>query len=298
MRPFTAVLALALVTLVGAQPCEPPPPTAPAPYPSPARVGTPAGWTPRTVHQGDLTVTRSGTVLEDIEVRGSVNVRADNVVIRRARVRGRVWTQHHDGTRLRQYSVTVVDSVLGGTTARFNALTSEGVIGPGRYTIRRSELYGSDGFRVSAPQGGGPNDVLIQDNFFRANRPDCDEGFHIDGVQGYGGGQNVVVRHNTIDARGPCGVTGAIFFADNSQSATVVDNLLLSAGYTLGIHDDHTPDVGPWVITGNRIVSTGYGPKSTTGTQCGAATMTWSDNRLATVNRSYDVTSVGAVVPC
>jgi hypothetical protein len=297
MRPFTALLALVVLTTLGAQPCEPPPPTFTG-YPTPAKVGTPAGWTPATVHQGDLTVTTPGTVLQDIDVRGSVNVRADNVTIRRARVRGRVWTQHSDGTRLRQYRVTVEDSVLGGLTSAFNGLTGEGVIGPGRYTIRRSELYGSDGFRVSAPQDGGPNDVLIEDNYFRANMPACDQGFHIDGVQGYGGGQNVVVRHNTIDARGPCGVTGAVFFADDSESATVTNNLLLSAGYTLGIHDDHNPDVGPWVITGNRIVSTGYGPASTTGTQCGAASMTWSDNRLATVDGSYNVTSVGAVVPC
>lgn len=297
MRPFTAVLALALVSLLGAQPCEPPP--APlAGYPSPARVGTPDGWTPQTIHQGDLTVTTPGTVLQDIEVRGSVNVRADDVTILRARIVGRVWTQHHDGTDLRQYRVTVADSVLGGTTAGLDEVTGEGVIGPGRYTIRRSELYGADGFRVSAPQDGGPNDVHIEDNYFLAGRPACNRGFHIDGMQGYGGGQAVMVRHNTLDARGPCGVTGAVFFADDSESAVVLDNLLLSAGYTLGIHDDHSPDVGPWVVIGNRIVSTGYGPVSTTGTLCGASTMTWNDNRLVTVDGDYDVTSVGDVVDC
>lgn len=295
MRILIAAL-LALVTGVAAVGCEPVPPEMMG-YPSPARVGTPAGWTPTTTHQGDLDITVAGTVVEDIEVNGSINVKANDVTIRRARVNGRVWTQHGTANGLRQFSVTVEDSVLGGTSEAMSRRTTEGVIGPGNYTIRHSELYGSDGFRVSQPAGGGTNDVLAEDNFFRANVVDCSQGYHKDGVQGYGGGQNVTFRHNTIEATG-CGVTAAVFFANNSKSATVEDNLLIGAGYTLRIHDDANPDVGPWNITGNRIVPSGYGPVNNNGTDCSASSMNWADNRLATVDANYDLTTTGNLVPC
>ena len=288
MRRLMAVLTLAALILVGTA-CEPPL----TGYPSPARVGTPAGWTPTRVHQGDLDVTVPGTVVQDIEVRGSINIKADDVVVRRVRVRGRVWTQHSG----RQYRVVVEDSVLGDTTDAASRLTSDGTIGPGRYTIRRSELYGTDGFRISRPSGGGANDVLIEDNFFRANTPPC-SGYHRDGLQGYGSGRNVVVRHNTIEVRGTCDVTASVFFADGSESASVTDNLLIGGGYTLRVHDDFTPDRGPWVVTGNRIVPGSHGPALTTNTQCGASTMRWSDNARVTIDQNYDVTSVGAAVPC
>ena len=70
----------------------PPPTLAPAPPPSSARpgesnTGVPAG-TPLTVHNGDLTITRSGTVIDRLDIRGLVRVKAPNVTIRRSIVRG------------------------------------------------------------------------------------------------------------------------------------------------------------------------------------------------------------------
>jgi hypothetical protein len=267
-------------------------------YPTPAKVGTPAGWVAKTTHNGDLNVTRAGTVLQDIRVNGSVNIKANNVVIRRARIVGRVWTQWPGSVRLNQYSVTVEDSVLGDPSGRLDVVTEHGTIGPGKYTIRRSEVYGSDGFRVSKPQDGSKNNVLIEHNFFRATTPSCNQGLHLDGVQGYFGGQNVTINHNTIVVKSTCGVTGAIFFADNSESATVYNNLLVAGGYVLRIQDDHNPDRGPWIVMKNRIVSTGYGPVASPGTQCSAKSMSWADNRMVTIDTSFNIKSVGRAVSC
>jgi hypothetical protein len=268
----------------------------PAGYPIPDTVGLPAGWHPVRRIDGDLTVSEPGAELVDVEVTGNVNVMADGVFLCRVRVHGRVWTQHADNAgRLRQWSVTVEDSTLG--VDRPDSPSGEGVIGPGRYTIRRSVLYGVDGFRISAPQGGGPNDVEIVDNYFRSVDVPCSVGAHIDGVQGYGAGQGVMVNHNTIDTRRGCGVTSAVFFADDSESAAVVNNLLMGGGYTLRVHDDHSPDVGPWVVVGNQIAATGYGPVSTTGTDCDGPGMTWADNRAVTVDDAT-VMAVGGLVAC
>jgi hypothetical protein len=273
--------------------------TAPfAGYPTPAKVGTPAGWAPTSVHQGDLTITTPNTVVKDIEVMGSINVQADGTIIRRVRVHGRIWNQFYRNGALRQSSMRIVDSVIGDPSSNLE-VTADGTVGPGRYTILRSELYGLDGFRVSEPNGGGSNAVSIQHNYFRSTQAACSAGFHLDGVQGYFGGKDVLVYHNTLDVRAPCGVNAGVFFADSSQSASVVDNLIVSGGFSLRIHDDNAPDVGPWIIGMNRIVPSGYGPVLTTNTECGNPnTMMWWDNRTATIDANYNITSTGPAVGC
>ena len=102
-----------------------------------------------------------------------------------------------------------------------------------------------------------------------------------------------MVRHNTIDIRPAQYVTSAIFFAAASQSAKVEDNLVMGGGYTIRLHDDFSPDRGPWTLLRNRIVdgAWSYGPMTNTGTSFTASTC--SDNRLVTIDSSYKVTSVG-----
>lgn len=316
MRRFALALAPALagLALTGAA-CAPAPsiePTSFTGYPTPAKVGLPDGWRPTSTHNGNLNVTTPGAVLDGIEVTGSVNVCAEGVTIRNSRVHGRIWNQFDLGTCSggagHQYAMTIRDSTVGEPNGSAAGVTQHGTIGPGRYTALRNEVYGSDGFRVSAPHQGGPNDVLIQDNYFKAT-PSGD--LHLDGVQGFYGGQNVAVRHNTIDAEGPSN-NAAVFFADCSVSAVVENNLLKGGAYTLRIHDDSgnaatssfncggSADVGPWRITGNRIVSgsADFGPAYTVNTQCGAASMTWADNRTVSIDAGYNVTSTGAEVRC
>ena len=80
---------------------EPAPLPAPVPAPVPAptppstggtpnasNTGVPAG-TKLTVHNGDLTITRAGTVIDGLDIRGMVRVEAPNVTIRNSIVRGR-----------------------------------------------------------------------------------------------------------------------------------------------------------------------------------------------------------------
>jgi hypothetical protein len=297
MRGLPLLVAVVVGTL-GLTACEPAPPPPFTGFPTPDKVGTPPGWAPQTVHQGDLDITEPNTTVQDVEVLGSINVLADGAVIERARVHGRIWNQFWVDGVFRQSSMTIEDSVIGDPQRNLES-TADGAVGPGRYTIRRSEVYGLDGFRVSAPRGGAPDDVWIQDNYFRATQAACAEGFHLDGVQGYFGGQDVVILHNTLDVRAPCGVNSALFFADSSQSAIVLDNLLIGDGYNLRIHDDSTPDVGPWIIGRNRLVSTGFGPSLTTNTECrNPSTMLWADNRVATIDANYDITGTGAEIPC
>jgi hypothetical protein len=298
MRVLSLLLAV-VVGCLGLTGCDP---GVQAPtfsgFPNPAKVGTPPGWTPTQYIGGDLNITTPGGSWRDLEVYGSINVMAEDVYMERVRVHGRIWNQHSVGGQLRQFNMTVVNSTIGDPSFDL-ARTADGTVGPGRYKIFRSELYGLDGFRVSKPQNGASNDVVIQDNYFQATQSACSDGFHLDGVQGYFGGQNVTVSHNTLDVRAPCGVNAGVFFADNSESAVVTDNLIISNGFTLRIHDDHTPDVGPWIIARNLISNNGWGPSLTTNTECGnPRTMLWAGNALVAVNGNYDVVGLGSEVFC
>jgi hypothetical protein len=294
------------------------PGVAPAGYPTPATVGLPTGWSPTQVIDGDLTIEDPNTTYTDVEVNGSINVMAENTRLCRVRVHGRIWNQFSSPTGLHQWSFFVADSTVGDPDNTTNEVTADGAIGPGRYTAVRNQVYGLDGFRVSEPHQGGDNDVNISNNYFRANLFPCSAGFHLDGVQGYFGGQDVMINHNTLDITADCGSNGAVFMADCSESAVVIQNLLVGGGFDLRIHDDHgndrpegqcidpstgqvaTHDIGPWIIAGNRMAAYAFGPVLTTNTECDNTQSMpyWLDNRTAVIDANYTVTSTGPEVLC
>lgn len=59
--------------------------------PDASNTGVPVG-TSLTRHNGDLVITRAGTVIDGLDVHGTISVRADDVVIKNTRVRGKAAT--------------------------------------------------------------------------------------------------------------------------------------------------------------------------------------------------------------
>jgi hypothetical protein len=277
------------------------PPAVGQQFPTPGNTGTPAGWKPKSVHQGDLVVDKPNTVIEDIEVTGEIDVQAANVTIRRARVHGRVWNQFYpkvQGSALTQFHMTVQDSDIGDGTTLDN--TDDGAIGPGNYVAENNEVRGSDGFRVSQADAvaGGDGSIVIRNNWFEADDVNGDCEHHVDGVQGYFGGNKVTITGNTLDSRMQECVTGMIFFGDDSKGATVEGNLLMASSYPLRIQDDHTPDVGPWSIHNNALVYNDGPGALTPGTECGAASMSWSGNHKVAISPTFAITQVLDEVRC
>lgn len=192
-----------------------------------------------------------------------------------------------------------VGGTAGFTLERVSVLSDvacdgQAAVGWGRFTARQVELVGwGDGFRVE----DGLGDVLVEDSYMKL----CEtSSTHGDGLQGFHGGDDVVLRHNTIDqpsGNALDGVTAPIFWADGSgDRLRVEDNLLMGGGFTIRIHAGagHT-------VTGNRIVDGAWRTTPWTGgpADCaGVGAMTWSDNRLVTLGANYTVASTGAVVPC
>lgn len=110
---------------------------APATKPGPANTGVPAG-TALKVHQGDLTITTRGAVIDGLDVRGLVKVRAQDVTIKNSIIRGRPvdgnihLVQNNDGGN----GLTIVDSEISATHASPHIM---GVLGQD-FTLRRVNI--------------------------------------------------------------------------------------------------------------------------------------------------------------
>jgi hypothetical protein len=138
----------------------------------------------------------------------------------------------------------------------------------------------SDGFRDSG------DNILIQDSFVLL----CSAGDdHSDGLQGYRGGSNVVIRHTTIDQREVDDPTAPIFISDGSDGIVAENNLLAGGSYTLRMYGDG------FVAKGNRIVDDSwmFGPADN---DCGG--IEWSDNKIVRIDKNYKVTKVVRTLGC
>src|SRR5690606_4938498 len=143
--------------------------------------GVPAG-TDLTVHEGDLTITEDGTVVEGLDVRGFITVRAKDVVIRDSIVRGRD-TDSYKGLVVADTdggSVTIEDTELAPTKA---SPWIDGIRG-WNITARRVNVHDV----IDAVHIYGPNvtieDSWLHDNAHFTNDPNWDGGpSHDDSIQ-------------------------------------------------------------------------------------------------------------------
>ncbi|MFI7491042.1 hypothetical protein ACIBXA_21920 [Micromonospora echinaurantiaca] len=227
-------------------------------YPTAACTGVPAGWTPKVRHQGDLVITRAGTVLTDHLVTGSILVRAENVVIRRTRLYGTV--DNFLGDRIHG-GLLIEDSEVVNPPGEEFSTDQLYAFGVANYTCRRCKVVNRmEGWRIGAKEYPGAGPVTIEDSYARLAVPPgmCRSADpHGDGMQAYHG-PSVVLRHNTIDQRLDDCPTAPVFIPDQrNDGGTIRDNLLAGGGYSLRA-------TGGWfpAITGNKIVhdSYGYGP--------------------------------------
>jgi Bacterial TSP3 repeat len=273
-------------------PSQPPPSGGPPPsteFPTPASTGVPSGWQPSATHNGTLTVSQSGAVIDGLLVTGSIEVRATNVTIRNSRVYGRIYNQASG----RVYNGMLVEDTEIGPDSGNNGQTA-GSLGSAGYVARRVHIHNStEGFRVGGYNysGGQAGPVTIQDSFVDLDsRPgSCD---HADGVQGYDEPPSMVIHHNTIDMRGVQCSTAPIYIGDSPGSKTVTNNLVMGGSYSLRLHNGASGITYPHV-SGNRMVDDAwdYGPLQID--TC-SVIQAWSDNRLVRIDAGYNITWVGS----
>jgi hypothetical protein len=158
--------------------------------------GVPAG-TALTVHVGNLVITRPGTVIDGMDVHGTIRVMADNVTIERSIVRGGAAATRTDALIAAWWgakNLVVVDTTL---RAQNRSLHIDGIAGA-NFTARGLDVS----HVVDTVKVIGPNvtvlDSYLHDHYYSADDPNQPDGHtHDDGVQ-IEGGTNILVRGNLI----------------------------------------------------------------------------------------------------
>lgn len=161
----------------------------PAGMPGPGTTGVPAGTALQP--SGPLVIREAGTVVDGLDVTGCVDVRAPDVTIRNTRIRcswpsrGVAVLVGRGGGRLTLEDVEVDGRGTAGTC-----------VGWGSYTLRRTNVHGcADGARFGSA-------VTVEDSWIHDLARIGT--LHPDALQSTSGA-DVVIRHNTLDARSPGG---------------------------------------------------------------------------------------------
>lgn len=153
-----------------------------AEYPTGETTGVPAGTA--LTPSDSVVVTEHGTVLDSLHVRGSVVVRANDVVIRRTLVdsHGKYPIKVDHGVR----NLVVEDTEIDG-----NGVASVAILWD-NYTLRRVNVHDvRDGPRIEGP------DVVIEDSY--VHHLTRVPGGHHDAIQ-VRQGSNIVIRGNNLQA--------------------------------------------------------------------------------------------------
>ncbi len=201
-------------------------------WPDSDSTGVPSS-TSLTVVAGWVSATVPGQVLEGLDIRGCVRVKASNVIIRRSRVTC-------DGT---DYAIGQVNGATGllveDVEIDGGGLTVASIC-CGDYTARRVNTYNSeDGPRVGSR-------TTIEDSYIHHLKRRVDS--HNDALQTTGG-SDIIIRHNNLQAYNPTTndpFNAAIMLgsttAPSLSRVLIEDNLLNGGNYTVNFRADTVAD--------------------------------------------------------
>ncbi|WP_344133514.1 right-handed parallel beta-helix repeat-containing protein, partial [Luedemannella flava] len=210
--------------------------------------GVPAGLTLKR-HNGDLTITRDGTVIDGLDIYGFVSVKASNVTIRNSRIRGTdpgttnkslisAYGDHRnlliEDTTLRgDHPSPYLDGLKGRNfTARrvdISNVVDTALIFGDNATIENSWLHGNTHFDPDPNQPDGKS--------------------HDDNIQ-IEGGTNIVIRNNTIEGS----FNAAIMVTQNyarSSDIRVSGNRISGGGCSINLSEKGKGPIVDMVIENN-----------------------------------------------
>jgi len=169
-----------------------PPPTS-TPPPAVGTTGVPEG-TRLTVHDGDLTVTQAGTVVDSLDIRGYLRIKAANVTVKNSIVRGRAGLGNTSMALIQNSSpgVVIEDSEL---VAQYPTYYIDGFVGSNT-TFSRVNIHGV----VDSVKIIGDNVVVkdswLHDNLYYAQVPSGGD-THNDNIQ-IGVGKDITIHNNVM----------------------------------------------------------------------------------------------------
>jgi len=194
-----------------------------------------------TIIESDTTITVSGVTVQNLDVRGTLTIGADNVTVRNCRV----WLGAYYGIVVESgYSrILIEDCEIG----RDYVNSSKGILirtaDSTEATIRRCYIH-HVGDGIFGGGGGDPSPkakLTVQDCYISDIREtDGDDSIETiddhkgDGMEFLGQIREALIIHNHIDV--PTDQTSCLLFEcnwGNLQNVTIENNLLLGGGYTV-----------------------------------------------------------------
>ena len=199
-----------------AAPSAPQPTPEPAPkagqFPDASTTGPRAGTTLKR-HDGDITVTTPGTVLENLDIHGFVTIKAANVTIRNSIVRG---------GRAKGYAIGLITNygyaglVIEDTRIEpeFRSVEFDGIKG-NNFTARRVHIVGGvDNIKIHSGSNVTIQDSLLENTDYYASDPLQGGGAtHNDNIQILDG-KNIKITNNTIRGAQNFAVLGGAHHGD------------------------------------------------------------------------------------
>lgn len=203
-----------------------------------------------TVHSGNWTINKAGTVIDGYDIKGCVVIQAANVVIKRSKITCPDFVAVKILSPTGSPEAANANLLIEDSEIVLSKLGNNGVAWDG-YTLRRVWIHGGSDCATA------DENVVIEHSF-------CDipaglpvGSAHVDGFQD--GGDRIVWRHNTI--RNPYAQVSAIYARDTAH-ATIVDNLVAGGGWTIYCPKGGTLDAFSGNVISRKYYSTGgsYGP--------------------------------------
>jgi hypothetical protein len=212
-------------------------------YPDATNTGFVPTGVSLTPYTGPMTVSVAGTIIDSKDINGQITIAANNVTIKRSRIKSTgnygIWVN----TGVTGFQV--VDTEIDGQLA-VNSLTG---IAPSGWTATRCNIHGfSNG--VHSDGNSTLQDSYIHDLCTTAQQPTG----HFDGFEvGTSYTSTVLIRHNTIINNND--QTSAIITGPHGNALTVDNNLLAGGGYSMyaPFNTTDAPTPGPIVVTNNRF---------------------------------------------
>ncbi|WP_432835849.1 hypothetical protein [Dactylosporangium sp. CA-092794] len=200
-----------------------------------------------TVVNGDQTFSTANQVISGKDFHGFVKVTGKNIRFVNCIFRGRATSSNNALLDTDRGTGTVVEDsefVPSNPSATLDGIYANNI------SIYRANVHGSvDGVKTGS-------NVLVQDSYIHdmswfASDPNQGGGAtHNDGVQGFLGDSNVVLKHNNIDMSTSKEANAA--FQDSAKNSRVEDNWLDGGGCTLNFSHVNAP-LGGIAVVNNRF---------------------------------------------
>lgn len=186
-----------------------------AEWPTPMNTGVPAGTVLNSM--SSMNITKDGTVLDGVDIaNGCITISANNVTIRRSRIRKNCYYPIQVDSSMRHTGILVEDTELYGV----NDTSGEGSIVWQDYTLCRVYVHDvGEAARAAA-------NSFIQDSYFGAP-------FHDNNGIPAGSTDPVVLRHNTIETKSNGKAWTGLVMIDTAHGIPtniVIENNLLIGG--------------------------------------------------------------------